>query len=219
MLCADRGMDGAALRGRSASTSPRRCAGGAALEGRMRRAAPTARRSARKSVSRAPLSTSSPADAPSHCGERLVDEEEAPVAIDRVEADRRVVEEIGELHLLVADHLLHLVARGDVLEAPEARSRAARPGRCTERLNQAIASAPDAQRQAAGGAAVLRRASCRSRKNSPTRPRPRRSAGAAGVERRAGELGEEAAEGGVGIGDLAVRRDDQMRVGRLEAPG
>src|SRR6185437_1932033 len=58
-------------------------------------------------------------------GERLVDEEEPPLAIDRIEAHRRVIEEIGELHLLVADHLLHLVARGDVLEGPEAVAGAA----------------------------------------------------------------------------------------------
>src|SRR5579883_3065115 len=63
---------------------------------------------------------------PQPIGERLVDEEEAAVAIDGVEAGRRMVEEIGELHLLVADDLLHLVPRRHILEGPEPIARASR---------------------------------------------------------------------------------------------
>src|SRR5207302_10248282 len=42
--------------------------------------------------------------------------------VDGIEADRRVVEEVDELVLLVPDHLFHLVPSSDVLEAPEAVS-------------------------------------------------------------------------------------------------
>ena len=55
--------------------------------------------------------------------EGLVDEQEAPARIDRVKADRRVVEKIDELVALVADHRLHFLAGGDVLEIPEAIAR------------------------------------------------------------------------------------------------
>src|SRR6185312_12179908 len=88
-------------------------------------------------------------------GQRLVDEKEAAVAVDRVETRGCVVEEVGELHLLVADHLLHLVARGDVLEAPQAV--AGPPGEQMRReAEPGGAAGAVAQRQATGGAAAAR---------------------------------------------------------------
>src|SRR6185437_16640422 len=75
--------------------------------------------------------------------QRLVDEEEAAGAVDRIEADRRVVEEVDELVLLVADDLLHLVPGGDVLQAPEAVAGAA-----GERMNRNVEPAADVARLA-----------------------------------------------------------------------
>src|SRR5207302_1960114 len=57
--------------------------------------------------------------------QRVVDELKTPGAVDRIKADRRVVDEIDKLVALVADHRLHLMARGDVLEDPEAVARPA----------------------------------------------------------------------------------------------
>src|SRR5215471_9230898 len=52
--------------------------------------------------------------------QRRVDEQKSAVPIDRIEADRRLVEEVDEAVLFLADHPLHLVARGDVLDMPKA---------------------------------------------------------------------------------------------------
>src|SRR5215469_18748415 len=53
-------------------------------------------------------------------GKGGVDENEAPGVVDRVEAGRRMVEEIGERRPLVAHFLVDRIALGDVLETPEA---------------------------------------------------------------------------------------------------
>src|SRR5262249_34832979 len=52
-------------------------------------------------------------------GKRAIDKEKPARAIDRIAADWRVFEKIDELVALVADHRLHLVARGDVLQVPK----------------------------------------------------------------------------------------------------
>ncbi len=52
-------------------------------------------------------------------GEGLVDVDEAPIAVDRVEAGRGILEEIDDLLALLADHLFHLAARGHILDAPQ----------------------------------------------------------------------------------------------------
>ncbi len=58
-------------------------------------------------------------------GQGVIDEEKAAGAVDRIKADRCVVDEVDELVALVADHRLHLVAGGDVLQVPEAVARPA----------------------------------------------------------------------------------------------
>src|SRR5579859_5826054 len=58
-------------------------------------------------------------------GQGRVDKAKAALAIDRIEADRRLVEKIDKAVALVADHPLHLVLSGDVLDVPEAVARAA----------------------------------------------------------------------------------------------
>src|SRR5579883_2480622 len=127
---------------------------------------------------------------PQPIGERLVDEEESAIAVDGVEAGRRMIEEIGELHLLVADDLLHLVTRRDVLEGPESIARTPREemrGKAEPR-GRAIGVT---QREAAIGAAVMGGLMAQPRELR----RGRLVVGEAAldrVERRAGEIGEEA---------------------------
>jgi len=52
-------------------------------------------------------------------GQRLVDQLELAVAVDRVEADRRVLQEVGQARLLVVHDVLHLTLGGDVLQRPQ----------------------------------------------------------------------------------------------------
>src|SRR5690606_4755150 len=56
-------------------------------------------------------------------GKRMADEQEAALVVDRIEPDRRVLEEVDELLLLLADDLLHLAARGGVVDAQHDRAR------------------------------------------------------------------------------------------------
>ncbi len=144
--------------------------------------------------------------------QRLVGIEEASLAVDGIEAAGRVVEEVRELHLLVADHLLHLVAGGDVLEAPEAVAGPAR-----ERMDREVEPRRHARQRAqhdpAVGAAVAEGLVAQAVKFL------RRLAAEAdppldGVERLGGAVAEQSQEGGVGVGDGAVRGQDQMGVGR-----
>jgi hypothetical protein len=51
-------------------------------------------------------------------GKGVVHEQEAALAIDRIEADRRVLQEVDDLCLFLANHLFHLPLGGDVLHQP-----------------------------------------------------------------------------------------------------
>ncbi len=51
--------------------------------------------------------------------ESLIGENEAALTVHRVEADLRILQEIGQFAVLLGDHLLHLMACGDILEAPQ----------------------------------------------------------------------------------------------------
>jgi hypothetical protein len=102
------------------STTSPRCASPARPPNGSHGAAPVARRRREKIVQPDIAADQLGRGRAEPARQRRVDEQEAPVAIDRVEADRRLVEEIDEAVALVADHPLHLVARGDVLDMPEA---------------------------------------------------------------------------------------------------
>ena len=144
--------------------------------------------------------------------ERLIDEQKPAVAIDRVEADRRVIEKIDELVALVVDHRLHLVPRGDVLKIPETVAGPA-------------GDWVDADIEPAGRYAP--RIAQRQRRY---RPCPRRGpaaqpleiglrirvgeGGGNALQGRFGKLREQVVERRIGIGDAPVRRDDDLRVGR-----
>src|SRR5438045_7080208 len=58
-------------------------------------------------------------------GQGLIDKQKAAACLDRVESDRGVVEKIEQLVTLVPDHRLHFMPCGDVLDIPEAVTRAA----------------------------------------------------------------------------------------------
>ena len=123
---ADRGVDGAAVAAFQHDLAALPALAAAAERvGRAQVLAPAAA-AARKSCSRASLPTISAGVPPSQSARVWLTNRKRPGAIDRIEADRRVVEEIDELVALVADHRLHLVARGDVLEVPEAVAGPAR---------------------------------------------------------------------------------------------
>ena len=143
--------------------------------------------------------------------QRLVDEQESSRAVDRIEADRRVIEEIGELGALVADLLLHRVALGHVLEAPQAHAGA---GRDPMRRDAEPGDRPRRMRDrhsATGAALALKIAAQRRevRAAFASGESPRQ-----GIERRPGQPGKAALEGGVDVGGLAAVAGDEMRVGR-----
>ncbi len=108
---------------------------------------------ARKSCSRAVAADDLGGGAAKPPGQGLVDEQKPAGAVHRIKADRRVIEEFDELVALVADHRLHLVARGDVLDVPEAVAGA--PG---DRVDRDVEPAGDAAARisATASAAIAR---------------------------------------------------------------
>src|ERR1051325_455541 len=69
-------------------------------------------------------------------GQGLIDKQKAAAGLDRVEPDRRVVEEIEELVPLVPDHCFHFMPRGDVLDIPEAVTGAAGDRGCDKAVDR-----------------------------------------------------------------------------------
>src|SRR3546814_10851294 len=55
---------------------------------------------------------------PQPFAERVIGEEEAPLDVGGVEADRRILQQVDEALLLRAHDLLHLPARRDVVDHP-----------------------------------------------------------------------------------------------------
>ncbi len=182
----------------------------AAREGRVRRRARGRRRGQEFAEHRAALDQRAGRGAKPF-RQRLVDEEETARGIDRVEAHRRAVEEIRELPLLVADHLLHLVARGDVLEAPQHEAGpAGQPMR--QDAEPGLPGAALGKRDAAAGRAALARVEREAREILGRRVA--RRDGARDRLERPRRAAEKAAKGGVGIGRGAVRPDDEVGLGR-----
>ena len=144
-------------------------------------------------------------------GEGRVDEAESSLAIDRIKTDRRLVEKIDEPVALVADHPLHLVLSGDVLDVPEAIARSSGDringyveptGGGTTRIGewQRGDGAPASHRLIAQ---TLKIDACFGPGNGPGQA----------VEHGAVIRGKKVVKSGVGIGDAAIRRDDELRVG------
>ena len=126
---------------------------GRGIEGGMRRRAGR-RRSPRGNPAASRLApTSSAGVAPSHSAKAALTKRKVAGAVDRIEAARRVVEEIGERRPLVADFLLHRLALGDVLEGSRGWSPSSPARRCAETLNQASRSGRMRDRDPAAGAA------------------------------------------------------------------
>ena len=130
--------------------------------------------------------------------------------VDRIESDRRIFEKLDELVTLVADHRLHFMAGGDVLDIPKAVA-----GPAGDRVDLDV--------EPAGGRAA--RVTQRQRGDAARRPRPGCAAArnrprirvgeppAMRCQRRVATAGRDG-EGGVGVGDAAVGGHDQLRVGR-----
>ena len=142
----------------------------------------------------------------------MVDELKTPGAVDRIKADRRVVDEIDKLVALVADHRLHLMACGDVLEDPEAVARPAgdRVDRDVEPAGDPAAGIAQRQRRdrpRPGGCPAAQALEIRDRLHIGER-------GGEPRQRRFLRLREEIVEGGIGIGNPAIRGEDQLGVGR-----
>ncbi len=136
-------------------------------------------------------------------GQGGVDEAKAALAINRVEADRRLVEKIDEAVALVADHPLHLVLGGDVLDVPEAVT-----GPAWDRVDGDVEPAGgDAarviERHRGDGAPAGQRLAAQALEIG-ARLGAGHGAGET-VEHRAIIGWEQVVEGAVGIGDAAVR--------------
>src|SRR5438270_2787811 len=82
-------------------------------------------------------------------GQCLIDKQKAAADIDRVKSDRGIVQKIEQLVALVADHRLHLVTCGNVLDIPEAVTGP--PG---DRIDG------DVEPAGSGAASVTQRQSC-----------------------------------------------------------
>ena len=157
--------------------------------------------------------------------ERLVDEQKPSGRVHRIETDRRVIKEFDELVPLVPDQRLHFVARGDVLDVPEAVARPSGDRVDRNREPAHGGAARIAQRQRGDGAGPLRGAAAQPFEighcvevGEGRRDRRHRTL----VRRR-----KQFAVCRVGVGDPPVRRQDQLWVGRsverlgqdIDAPG
>ncbi|MDE1904210.1 MAG: hypothetical protein KGI46_10170 [Alphaproteobacteria bacterium] len=139
--------------------------------------------------------------------QRLVDEQEPADLIDRVEADGRIIQKVGELHALVAQHLLHGVTRRHVLEAPQRVAAAGCQRRDDQieplRVASAVGDRQHAERLAAAQRVVLQAHEI----DAAGAPRQR-------GERRAMQIGKETPECAVGVDQRVVGRQDQVRARR-----
>src|SRR6185312_11400335 len=141
-------------------------------------------------------------------GQGLVDEEEAPGAVDRIKPDRRVIEKIRELRTLVADFAVDQAALRYILEIPQAQARA--PGEAM-RGDAEPGDRPGgvADRDAAAGTALLLNVAPQTRQLAASAVLGGKAPGER-VERRVVESREESIERRVGVDDLAIAADDEM---------
>jgi hypothetical protein len=142
-------------------------------------------------------------------GQGRVDEQEAAALVDGIEADRRMLDEIGEALLLAADDRLDLAARRDVLDAPDDVA-----GQELQRRSADVAPFDLAGRPAHGDLGMAGDA------GGGLRLQARQPVGLVeildelGLEHRLHRrhlAREHAAEGAGGEHDAAVRRDDLAR--------